>query len=190
MHSADEDKAREMRPILRFLRRLQAEYACGVSVIHHMGKAREGPKPRPGQRLRGTSDLHAWIDSGLYFETRPGVRQVAVTVEHREAPPPEAFTIRLDVDAELGEARIVTEDGTLADLAVLEAMPEVEAALESNPGGLMQKEVEEAVSRRAVVIRDALKRLEASGRAISVVEKRPDALGRNRKVRLWTRRSA
>lgn len=188
MHSADEDRAREMRPVLRFIRRLQAEHACSVAVVHHLGKARnEGPKQRPGQRLRGTSDLHALLDTGLYFETRAGVRQVAVQVEHREAPPPEPFTLRLDVDAEAGEARLRAEDGTLADLAVLEALPDVEAALTASTG-LTQRQVEEAVSRRREVVREALKRLEALGRAISAPERRPDALGRERQVQVWKRR--
>jgi hypothetical protein len=190
MHSADEDRAREMRPVLRFIRRLQAEHGCGILVVHHMGKARaDGPKTRLGQRLRGTSDFHALLDSGLYFETRPGVRQVGVTVEHREASPPEPFTISLEVDEDAGTARLVTEAGTLADINALAAMPEVEAVLEAHPDGLIQREVEELAQGRAQAIREALRRLEASGRATAEPGTREDAAGRRRKVRVWKRRS-
>src|SRR5207245_7584994 len=113
-----------------------------VIVVHHLNKAREGVRVRPGQRLRGTGDLHALLDSALYFEARPGVQLVAVEAEHREAPPPDPFTIRLDLDPDAGIARLIAEPGTLADLAVLEALPEVEAALRSHPEGLTGRGVE------------------------------------------------
>jgi hypothetical protein len=190
MHSADEDRAREMRPVFRFVRRLQAEHDCGVLLIHHMSKAREGVRARPGQRLRGTGDFHALLDSALYFEARPGVQSVAVAVEHREAPPPEPFTLRLEENADEGEARLVAEPGTLADLAVLEALPEVESALEAHPEGLTKKDVEEIVSKRAQVVRYALTRLKEAGRATEEESRREDAAGRQRKVMLWKRRSA
>jgi AAA domain len=190
MHSGDEDRAREMRPVLTYLRRLQAAHGCALAVIHHMSKNRlDGPKLRPGQRLRGTGDFHALLDSGLYFDVRPGVRQVAVDVEHREAPPPEPFLIELDVDEEAGSAVLTREAGTLADVAVLAAMPAVEAVLEANPDGLIGREVESQVEGRAQVIREALRRLEASGRATADAGTREDAAGRRRKVKLWKRRS-
>jgi hypothetical protein len=190
MHSADENRAREMRPVLGYLRRLQAVHGCGVALVHHMGKARfDGPKVRPGQRLRGTSDLHALLDSALYFDARPGVRHVAVEVEHREAPPPEPFMITLDVDEEDGSARLTAEAGTLADVATLAAMPGVEAVLEAHPDGLVQREIEDKAEGRAQTVRDALRRLEASGRAISEPGMREDALGRRRWVKVWKRRS-
>ena len=145
---------------------------------------------RPGQRLRGSGDLHALLDSALYFEARAGVSTIAVEVEHREAPPPEPFTIRLDVNEDEGTARLIAEAGTLADLAVLEALPEVEAALAAVAEGLTTKEAEERVGKRAQVVREALKRLQSAGRAISTPEERPDALGRRRKVTVWSARSA
>ena len=39
---------------------------------------------RPGQALRGSSELHAWADSNLYLRRRD--RQILMTVEHRAAP--------------------------------------------------------------------------------------------------------
>jgi AAA domain len=190
MHSADEDRAKEMRPVLNFIRRLQANHGCGIVLVHHMAKSRfDGPKVRPGQRLRGTGDFHALLDTGVYFEVRQGVRQVAVEIEHREAPPPDPFTIRLDVDEQARTAVLVAEPGTLADVAILEAMPRVEEVLAAHPDGLIGREVEEAVEGRAQVVREALKRLASVGRATTEPGTRVDAAGRRRKVRVWKRRS-
>jgi len=190
MHSADEDRAREMRPILRFLRRLQAEHGCTVVVVHHWSKPREGVRTRLGQRLRGTGDMYAVLDSALYLEAKPGAGVVGVQVEHREAPWTDPFTLRLEQDPETGSARLLAETGTLADLAALEALPDIESVLDAHPEGLRGSEVEDLVPRRAQVTREGLKRLETLGRAISTLEQRQDAAGRARQVRVWKRRSA
>jgi hypothetical protein len=187
MHSADEDRASGMRPVLSFLRRLQAEHACAVLVIHHWTKPREGTKVRPGQRLRGTGDLYAMLDSALYLEARSGMRLVAVTVEHREAPAPEPFTLRLEEDEETGTARLIAEAGTLEDMAAVEAMPDVDAALTAHPEGLTGRQVEAIVPRRRQLVREAIRKLEAAGRAVSVLERREDAAGRTRETKVWKR---
>lgn len=186
MHSADEDRAREMRPVLRALRRLQAEHGCGVAVVHHLAKARaDNGAVRLGQRMRGTGDFHALVDSALYFESRRGVRQVAVDVEHREAPSPEPFTIRLDVDETAGHAVLTAEPGTVEDLAVLQVRPEVEAMLGEHPEGLTKRDLEEKIPKRAAAVREAVDRLHKEGRVVAAESRRPDKLGRSRKVMLW-----
>lgn len=189
MHSVNEDAAGEMRPIFRFLRRLQAEAGCAVMVIHHLGKKKENLKVRPGQRLRGSGDFHALLDSGLYLDKPPKGRIVSVTVEHREAEEPEPFMFELLHDPENQSTHLHYQAGELADIAILEAMPDVENQLRDHPEGLTKKELETAVPRRAKYVRQALERLIDAGRATDLSGKRADAAGRQRTVKLWIPRS-
>jgi hypothetical protein len=48
---------------------------------------------RAGQALRGSGDLHAWIDSGLYLRAQRD--RVLLIAEHRDAPAPEPLELRL-----------------------------------------------------------------------------------------------
>lgn len=54
---------------------------------------RKSPAAHPAQQLRGSGDFSAWLDSGLYL-TRDGDDRVLV-VEHRSAPAPSPFRLRL-----------------------------------------------------------------------------------------------
>ena len=80
LHRVDENAVAEIAPILSFLRDLQRRFHTAVVLVHH---ARKGAAARPGQALRGSSELHAWGDSNLYLRRRKG--QITMTVEHRAA---------------------------------------------------------------------------------------------------------
>ena len=77
----DENTVAEVAPILGFLRDIQRRFGAAVLLVHH---ARKSGATRPGQALRGSSELHAGGDSNLYLRRRN--RQVVMTVEHRAAP--------------------------------------------------------------------------------------------------------
>ncbi len=81
LHGIDENAAGEVAPILGFLRDLQRRFETAVLLVHH---ARKSGAARPGQALRGSSELHAWGDSNLYLRRRD--KQILMTVEHRAAP--------------------------------------------------------------------------------------------------------
>ena len=81
LHGVDENAAGEVAPILGFLRDLQRRFETAVLLVHH---ARKSGATRPGQALRGSSELHAWGDSNLYLRRRD--KQIVMTVEHRAAP--------------------------------------------------------------------------------------------------------
>jgi len=83
LHSGDENDAGEMSALLSPLRALQREHGCSIMVVHHMAKHTPETNRRPGQRLRGSSALHGWIDSALYLARADGAETVSVTVEHR-----------------------------------------------------------------------------------------------------------
>ena len=81
LHGVDENTVAEVAPILGFLRDIQRRFGAAVLLVHH---ARKSGATRPGQALRGSSELHAWGDSNLYLRRRD--RQILMTVEHRAAP--------------------------------------------------------------------------------------------------------
>ena len=81
LHGVDENAVADIAPILAFLRDLQRRFATAVVLVHH---ARKSGATRPGQALRGSSELHAWGDSNLYLRRRDN--QIVMTVEHRAAP--------------------------------------------------------------------------------------------------------
>jgi hypothetical protein len=81
LHRADENASKEVAPLLGYLRELQREFHLAVLLVHHVRK-RSG-KDRPGQALRGSSDLHGWGDSNLYLR-RKGPHLV-LSIEHRAA---------------------------------------------------------------------------------------------------------
>ena len=80
LHGVDENAVAEIAPILGFLRDIQRRFATAVVLVHH---ARKSGATRPGQALRGSSELHAWGDSNLYLRRRD--RQIVMCVEHRAA---------------------------------------------------------------------------------------------------------
>ena len=80
LHSVDENAVAEIAPILGFLRELQRRFETAVLLVHH---ARKSGGSRPGQALRGSSELHAWGDSNLYLRRRD--KKIVMTVEQRDA---------------------------------------------------------------------------------------------------------
>ncbi len=55
LHGIDENAAGEVAPILGFLRSIQRRSQTAVLLVHH---ARKSGGRRPGQALRGSSELH------------------------------------------------------------------------------------------------------------------------------------
>lgn len=81
LHRLDENDASQVAGLLSFLRHLQREFQLAVLLVHH---ARKGSNSsRPGQALRGSSELHGWGDSNLYMRRRG--QQLTLSTEHRAA---------------------------------------------------------------------------------------------------------
>ena len=53
----DQNAVADVSPILGFLRDIQRRLETAVLLVHH---ARKSGATRPGQTLRGSSELHAW----------------------------------------------------------------------------------------------------------------------------------
>ena len=81
LHRADENASKEVAPLLGYLRELQREFATAVLLVHHARKGSAGD--RPGQALRGSSDLHGWGDSNLYLRRK--AQGLSLSIEQRAA---------------------------------------------------------------------------------------------------------
>jgi hypothetical protein len=93
LHGGDENSSADISSLLDFLRTLQREHEVAVLVVHHV---RKSPASQPGQALRGSGDLHAWLDSGLYLLRTNG--RLVLRPEHRDNAVIEPVEIELDPD--------------------------------------------------------------------------------------------
>lgn len=65
----NENDAGEVGQILKYLSTLRNRFGCTVILVHHFKK---GDASRGGQRMRGSSVFHSWIECGLYSELNKG----------------------------------------------------------------------------------------------------------------------
>ncbi len=150
LHRKNENSADEVAPLLAYLRELQREYATAVLLVHH---ARKGGHARPGQALRGSSELHAWGDSNLYLR-RNGER-LSMTIEHRAAPSPAPVEVclRTDPGPALSIATVAVETPTprtpRPDERVL-------AVIEAAEGPLTRRAIRDACRMRSASVGEAL----------------------------------
>lgn len=107
LHRADENASKDVAPLLGYLRELQRQFGMAVLLVHHVRKG--SATDRPGQALRGSSDLHGWGDSNLYL--RRHSRHLVLSVEQRAAPSPDDIPLHLSVN------------GHAPSLAVLDTPP-------------------------------------------------------------------
>jgi hypothetical protein len=113
LHRVDENDATQIAALLSYLRELQRQFQLAVMLVHHARK--DSHSSRPGQALRGSSELHGWGDSNLYMR-RKGP-QLTLSTEHRAAPSRDHIPLQL------------AESGAVVALQVVErSSVELEAA--------------------------------------------------------------
>jgi hypothetical protein len=103
LHRVDENDATQIAALLSYLRELQRQFQLAVLLVHHARK--DSQASRPGQALRGSSELHGWGDSNLYLRRRGS--QLTLSTEHRAAPSRDHIPLQL------------TESGSVVALSVM-----------------------------------------------------------------------
>ncbi len=159
LHRADENASKEIAPLLGYLRELQREFHLAVLLVHHVRK--HSAKDRPGQALRGSSDLHGWGDSNLYLR-RHGERLV-LSVEHRAAASGD------DVDLELFAKGTALALGTReavppADPQPLCAAERVLQCLRTDPSPMSAQHLRKLCGMRTATLCETLAALRREGR--------------------------
>jgi hypothetical protein len=117
LHRLDENDATQIATLLSYLRELQRQFQLAVLLVHHARKDSNGS--RPGQALRGSSELHGWGDSNLYLR-RKGA-QLTLSTEHRAAASQDRIPLRL------------TQIGSGLSLAVMEPAVDSEPKAQPTP---------------------------------------------------------
>ena len=113
MHRLDENSAADISGLLGFLREINRRHQLALVLVHHMAKR---SRRDLGQTLRGSSDLHAWLDSACYL-VRLSDQRLRLTLEHRAASPLEPLLLRLvGGDGEPLRLLIDDDDATPAPL--------------------------------------------------------------------------
>ena len=91
LHRVDENDATQIATLLSYLRELQRQFHLAVLLVHHARK--DSHATRPGQALRGSSELHGWGDSNLYLRRKGS--QLTLSTEHRAAPSQDQIPLQL-----------------------------------------------------------------------------------------------
>lgn len=130
LHRQDENDVRAVSALLGYLRELNRSFDLAILLVHHTAKKE---RAHPGQSLRGSGDIYAWLDAGLYLTKRKN--GILLTVEHRSAPAPEPLFLSLVTETD-GAARLSVSDlgsedqpGVAGDLAAA-TIDEIERAAE------------------------------------------------------------
>src|SRR5512135_2020618 len=105
LHSTDENASGEVSTLLEHLRQLERTYNLAVALVHHSKKG--AARKRPGQALRGSSDIHAWSDSNLYLARPDDSAEIRLTVEHRAESSCEPLSLELVSQGDAAHLRIV-----------------------------------------------------------------------------------
>lgn len=147
MFDGEINSAKDLHPILSWLLELRNKYRTGVSVIHHWNKG--GASSRGGQRMLGSTTLHGWTESALYFQLQNSDDSATsnITIE-REFRAGGQFP-KLSLDIKMGETGDPLYEITLEEKSQRTTVDLLDT-LSMYPGGLslQQTAKELGVSRR------------------------------------------
>ncbi|MCP5065964.1 MAG: AAA family ATPase, partial [bacterium] len=163
LHRLNENKAQEMSGLLGFLTELQRAHQVAVVVVHHTSKK---SRSRPGQSLRGSSDLHAWGASNAYITEQRGERML--TLEHRAAPSPEPMRIELVSKPDGSDAHLRVVGGPTVAPATLATR--IVDLLQTAPGPLRRASLRAQLRVNNNRLGEALVALESAARVQRTAE--------------------
>ena len=159
LHGVDENAVADIAPILGFLRDLQRRFGTAILLVHH---SRKSGATRPGQALRGSSELHAWGDSNLYLRRRDN--QIVMTVEHRAAPSLSDIEIELADDGEGPALRLRRQVPDQAPSEPESPEQRIVQVLARAEAPLSQSEIRKRAAARNATVTAALHELVREGR--------------------------
>jgi hypothetical protein len=130
LHRVDENDASQIAALLSYLRQLQRTFHVAVLVVHHARK--DANATRPGQALRGSSELHGWGDSNLYMRRRGA--QLTLSTEHRAAASQDHIPLQLTQTGSALALSVASESAIIAqpgsEPSALQRVQQILAALD------------------------------------------------------------
>ena len=161
LHNADENASKEVAPLLGYLRELQREFQLAVLLVHHVRK-RSG-RDRPGQALRGSSDLHGWGDSNLYLRRKDS--HLVLAVEHRAAPGTENIALQLR-DQAPALALAITDAPPADEPQTIPAAERILQAMAQAEQPISAQQLRKLCGMRTATLCESLNELRSQGRVL------------------------
>ncbi len=161
LHRVDENDATQIAALLSYLRELQRKFQLAVMVVHHARK--DSQSSRPGQALRGSSELHGWGDSNLYLRRKGS--QLTLSTEHRAAPSRDHIPLQLAESAS-SLALTVVERSTAQPEVPPTPTQRVRQALAQLQEPTPVHQLQKLCGIRTATVCSALAELSASGEVI------------------------
>ena len=166
LHRVDENDASQIAPLLSYLRQLQRQFQVAVLLVHHARK--DSHASRPGQALRGSSELHGWGDSNLYLRRKGD--QLTLTTEHRAAPSQEHIPLQLAPSASAWTLSVVPAAAAAAPAAETEPLDRVRQALAQSDQPLPVRRLRQLCGLRMAAVCACLEQLQQQGRLIHTAQ--------------------
>jgi hypothetical protein len=160
LHRADENASKDVAPLLGYLRELQRQFGMAVLLVHHVRKGSSAE--RPGQALRGSSDLHGWGDSNLYL--RRNSRHLILSVEQRAAPSPDDIPLNLSIKGNAPSLAVIETPQIEKDALPSSPTDRILLAISKASGPLTAAQLRKACRIRSSTISTTTAGLVASGR--------------------------
>jgi hypothetical protein len=160
LHRLDENNAKEISGLLGFIRGLQRKHNTAIIITHHATK--RGSR-RPGQALRGSSDIRAFGDSNLYLSRRGD--EIDLAMEHRSAASPDAVRLVLAGSPQPHLAIAQKNEGDKTNKVSLEKRI-IELLSENKTTPLSRATIRQTLKANNQRIGNSLAELEASGKVV------------------------
>jgi hypothetical protein len=161
LHRVDENDASQIAALLSYLRELQRKFQLAVLLVHHARK--DSQASRPGQALRGSSELHGWGDSNLYMRRKGS--QLTLSTEHRAAPGRDHIPLQL-TEAGSVVALKVAERSSVQPEASASPTEQVRQALAQVREPIPVQQLQKLCGIRTAKVCSALAELSAKGQVV------------------------
>jgi len=161
LHRVDENDATQIAALLSYLRQLQRQFQLAVMLVHHARK--DSQASRPGQALRGSSELHGWGDSNLYMRRKGS--QLTLSTEHRAAPSQDHIPLQLSQSGSV-VALTVVERSSVEPEATPTPTERVRQALTQLQEPIPVQQLQKLCGIRTAKVCSALAELSAQGEVV------------------------
>jgi len=161
LHRVDENDASQIAALLSYLRELQRRFQLAVMLVHHARK--DSQSSRPGQALRGSSELHGWGDSNLYMRRKGS--QLTLSTEHRAAASQDHIPLQLTQSGSVVALQVV-DRSSIPPEAPLSPTERVRQALAQLQQPVPVQQLQKLCGIRTATICSALAELSNSGQVV------------------------
>lgn len=162
LHRVDENDASQIGALLSFLRELQRKFQLAVMLVHHARK--DSQSTRPGQALRGSSELHGWGDSNLYLR-RQGP-QLTLSTEHRAAASQDHIPLQLTQSGSAVALQVVERPSAPPEAPPSSPKEQVRQALAQLQQPVPVQQLQKLCGIRTAKVCSALAELSNSGQVV------------------------